>query len=126
MNNSRRYIVSLSTVIILVAVTFILIIKGNTPVNNGETEHRIARDTIADKIIETSVFQVGEGWGYDIFVDGKRYIHQPMMPVVQGNKAFVNETDAREVAEFVAGKIRKNIIPPTISSEEMDSLGVKK
>lgn len=126
MNNSRRYIVSLSTIIILAAVTFILIIKGNTPVYNVETEYKITDDTIADKIIETSVFQIGEGWGYDIYVDGKRYIHQPIMPVVQGNKAFVNEADAREVAEFVAGKIRKNSIPPTISYEELDSLGVQK
>lgn len=126
MNNSRRYIVGLSTIILLAAVTFILIIKGNSSQNEIDVDDNNNDRTGADRTIETTVFQVEEGWGYDLFVDGKRFIHQPYIPVIQGNKPFENEADAKKVAELVAKKIRLNSIPPTVSYRELDSLGIIK
>jgi hypothetical protein len=126
LNNSRRYIVALSTIILLAAVTFILIIKGNMHNDGDAPGESEGYDSVAERIVETTVFQVEEGWGYDIYIDGERYIHQPTIPVIQGFKAFENETDAKKVAELVAGKIRMNIIPPAISYEELDSLGIIK
>ena len=89
----------------------------------GENE---GYDSMAERNVETTVFQVEEGWGYDIYIDEERYIHQPTIPVIQGIKAFENETDAKKVAELVAGKIRMNNLPPTVSYEELDSLGIQK
>jgi len=126
MNNSRRYIVGLSTIILLAAVTFIMIIKGNRSSDEITIEGNEDDSSGVVRTIETTVFQVGDGWGYDVFVDGKRFIHQPYIPALQGNKAFDAESDAKKVAEFVAGKIRMNSIPPTVSYQELDSLGVIK
>src|SRR6185436_9293359 len=28
------------------------------------------------------------GYGYDIFLDGKMYVHQPSIPAIQGNRGF--------------------------------------
>jgi len=126
LNNTRRYIVSLATIIILAAVTFVLIIKTNKQAKPPTPYQNKMADTLVEKNIEVSVFQIENGWGYDIHVNGDRYIHQPMIPVVQGNKVFIDEADARVVAEFVADKIRRNIIPPTISMNELDSLGIQK
>lgn len=126
MNNSRRYIVGLSTIILLAAVTFIMIIKGNRPREEMTVNENADDSSRVERIIETTVFQVDTGWGYDVFVDGDRLIHQPYIPVIQGNKPFDSERDAKKVAELVADKIRMNTIPPTVSYRELDSLGIIK
>lgn len=65
-------------------------------------------------------------YGYDILMDGHVLIHQPHVPALPGNDGFQTENDARKVAEFVVGKLRRNIFPPSVSVEELDSLGVLK
>ena len=66
------------------------------------------------------------GWGYDVFVNGKQMIHQPNIPCISGNKGFTSEDKAKKTADFVSGKIKRNIIPPVVSLNELDSLGVLK
>lgn len=66
------------------------------------------------------------GWGYDIYADGILYIHQPNIPAVPGNRRFKSEKDALVAGNFAVYKINNNIIPPTISVDELDSLGVLK
>ncbi len=126
MNNSRRYIVGLTTIILVGAVTIIMIIKSNRSANEITIEGDEDNSPGVEKTIETAVFQVENGWGYDVFVDSKRFIHQPYIPVIQGNIPFDNEADAKKVAEFVAKKIRMNINPPAVTLQALDSLGVIK
>jgi hypothetical protein len=64
------------------------------------------------------------GWGYDILVDGKIYIHQPNIPAIMGNNGFSSEENAQEAGEFIIQKLKNNIIPPSVTPEELDSLGV--
>lgn len=64
-------------------------------------------------------------YGYDIFVDGKKFIHQPTIPTLTGTKGFASRTDAANVAEFVITKIRKGIRPPTITKAELTALGIR-
>lgn len=64
------------------------------------------------------------GWGYDILINGKLYIHQPIIPGVQGNRVFSSEEKAREAGELVVLKIRNNILPPSVSVEELDNRGL--
>ncbi|MBK7967010.1 MAG: DUF4907 domain-containing protein [Bacteroidetes bacterium] len=66
-----------------------------------------------------------EGFGFDIFQDGKMMIHQNSIPAIQGNKAFATEEDAKAVGALMLYKVSKGIMPPTISVEDLDSLGVK-
>lgn len=61
-------------------------------------------------------------WGYDLYLNGKRYIHQPHMPAVGGKKGFETEAQAQRVAELVAEKVRKGIMPPSVTAAEVDSL----
>ncbi len=65
------------------------------------------------------------GYGYDILMDGKLYVHQPHIPAVAGNRSFASEKDAGIAGELVAYKIRNNIMPPSVTVEELDSLGIK-
>jgi hypothetical protein len=95
----------------------------NNKVNTGDTQTdplpRIEIQTFRSDTLDKA-----SGWGYDIYVSGALFIHQPHIPAVRGNTGFNTEQDARKTAEFVAGKIRKNIFPPAVSIPELDSLGV--
>jgi hypothetical protein len=64
------------------------------------------------------------GFGYDVYLDQKLYVHQPHVPAVAGNKGFSSMENARRTGEFVAYKIKHNIMPPSVSPHELDSLGV--
>lgn len=63
-------------------------------------------------------------YGYDIFVDGKLMVHQPTIPAVSGQNGFAKKKDAEKVAELVISKIKAGIMPPTVTKQEMEKLGV--
>ena len=81
--------------------------------------------------IEVSTFPVKDsadkikGWGYDLSVNGKRTIHQPLIPAVSGNNPFHSEEEARKTGQLAADKMRTSGNMPTISIRELDSLGIK-
>jgi hypothetical protein len=91
---------------------------------NGEraSAHVLSDEKIESKI-EINTFITASGqYGYDILLDGRKFIHQPHLPGIRGTQGFTSEQDARKVAQFVAKKILNHIIPPTISRAELDSL----
>lgn len=64
-------------------------------------------------------------YGYDILVSGKPLIHQPTIPALPGNEGFKTEEAARKVGELVKRKLQANEIPPTVTTSELDALGVR-
>jgi len=91
----------------------------------------VAFNLYKDANLTVEVFKIdsiehngNRGWGYDIMVDGKIYIHQPNIPAIMGNNGFSSEEDAQEVGDFIIQKLKNNIIPPSVTPEELDSLGV--
>lgn len=89
--------------------------KSSVSVNNKSADIKIFRN-------DSALY----GFGYDIYVDGKIYVHQPNIPAVQGNRGFTSEQKARRTAELVVYKILNNILPPSVDTRELDSLGVVK
>lgn len=85
------------------------------------------KSSIPPTSIRFNVFKNTEvkGYGYDILMGDKLYIHQPNVPALPGNDGFETEEDAQRVAELVIFKIKNNIVPPTIDVKELDSLGIK-
>jgi hypothetical protein len=63
------------------------------------------------------------GFGYNILIYDALYVHQPHIPAINGNRGFKTKEQAAKAAEFVIYKIRNNIMPPSLSVEELDSLG---
>jgi hypothetical protein len=81
----------------------------------------------ADTVVKVFVNDLpSTGYGYDILMNGKLYIHQPNIPAVPGNGGFSSEKNAYKTAVLVLYKIRNNIMPPRIDVKELDSLGVLK
>lgn len=89
--------------------------------NKGEIVVEDSFDTIRAVVIELK-----EGWGYDITINGKPKIHQTIIPAIEGNYAFGSQEDAQIVANIVGEKVANDIFPPSVTEEELDSLGVLK
>jgi len=67
-----------------------------------------------------------QGWGYDIYSNGDRIIHQPTIPAVSGISSFKTEEDASRTGHYAMNKMMKSGSFPTLSIQELDSLGVLK
>lgn len=65
------------------------------------------------------VFKSGNGYGYDILINNKPYIHQPYMPAVEGMIPFSSRHAARTVGYLVVKKL-KNHESPTITKKELE------
>lgn len=65
-------------------------------------------------------------FGYDILLYGRPFVHQPNIPGLPGNEGFAKKEMAQTVAEFVVKKIRNNEMPPTVSIDELNKMGVLK
>ena len=55
---------------------------------------------------------------------GKLKIRQPNIPAIQGNQPFITEEDARATAMLMINKLEKGIMPPAVTVEELDSIGI--
>jgi hypothetical protein len=49
-------------------------------------------------------------------------IHQPNIPAIPGNQGFELETQATQLAQLVVRKINADIMPPSVSSEEVQGI----
>ena len=65
-------------------------------------------------------------YGYDILLYKRPLVHQPNIPGLPGNEGFTTKERAQKVAEFVVKKIRNNEMPPTVSIEDLNRMGVLK
>jgi len=65
-------------------------------------------------------------YGYDILPYGRPLVHQPSIPGLPGNEGFTTKERAQKVAELVVKKIRNNEMPPTVSIEDLNKIGVLK
>ncbi|TND09140.1 MAG: hypothetical protein FD123_1543 [Bacteroidetes bacterium] len=107
--------------------------KTDTPVvNTPVTDTAKTPQAPVKLVVEAKTFEVKTdegkpwGWGYDLYVDGKKTIHQNIIPAVQGNQPFATEQDARKVGDFAADKMMKTGEFPTISVEELQEMGIIK
>jgi hypothetical protein len=61
-----------------------------------------------DNNTELKTFAVNSGWGYTIIVNGRKFIRQETIPVIQGSRPFTTKEQAEKVGTWVATRIRHN------------------
>lgn len=94
--------------------------EANQEVKQQKNPYEKAEITI--KIIPSAK----KTFGYDILLYGRPLVHQPNIPGLPGNEGFTTRARAKKVAEFVAKKIRNNEMPPTVTIEDLNNMGVLK
>jgi hypothetical protein len=83
----------------------------------------IAFKPIPDTSLSYDVFQVNDGWGYDILMGDEVLIHQPNVPGINKYLAFPSEKSAEKTAELVHDKIKSGEVP-SVSIDEIHNLGL--
>ncbi len=79
-----------------------------------------------DKVfVQAETFQTTRGWGYNITVDGKVYIHQEFIPGLSGKQSFKTKEDALKVGRKVIEKLSSNQLP-TITTDDLKQMGIIK
>ncbi|HVM89773.1 MAG TPA: DUF4907 domain-containing protein [Puia sp.] len=76
--------------------------------------------------IQLKPFQTETGWGYEILANGKTYIRQSFIPVLEGHRCFTKKEDAIAVGNKVIEKMKMGEQLPTISLDELKQMGVIK
>ena len=69
-------------------------------------------------------FQEPSGWAYRIYEDTTAVIEQRSVPGIQGNNGFVSKEQALKTGALVVSKLDKGVFPPTVSRNELDSVGI--
>lgn len=101
-----------------------IIQENEIPVKKAikQQKNPYANATISFKIIPS----VKKTFGYDILLNGKTLVHQPNIPGLPGNEGFTTKARAQKVAAFVIKKIRNNEMPPTVTMDDLNKMGVLK
>jgi hypothetical protein len=73
--------------------------------------------------VESIPIHTSLGWGYNILVDHKIYIHQEYIPTVMGEKAFICKEDAMKTAALAIEKLKKGKLP-TITKNDLAELKI--
>ena len=88
------------------------------------------KDSRQDKTQEEIIYSftimqsVNNTWYYDIFKDGRRFIHQTSIPGLPGNEGFKNKSDAEKVAQLVIAKLKKGEMPPSVTVDELEKMKI--
>ncbi|WP_078127300.1 DUF4907 domain-containing protein [Leptospira alexanderi] len=96
--------------------------KPHKTEKNQQTSGTGKSSSYTNAEIRIQTFDVNSGeYGYDVYVNGSRFVHQPHIPGRHGTEGFQNQKQAEQVATLVSEKIRKGLIPPTITREEVEN-----
>jgi len=121
-----------SKISLFLAVLLMLFIMAGVPGTSisaeesaGKQEAKKQKNPYANAEISTKIIpSAKKTFGYDILLYGRPLVHQPNIPGLPGNEGFTTRERAQTVTEFVVKKIRKNEMPPTVTINDLNNLGV--
>lgn len=101
-------------------------------VDSGNGNPKIS-EAATNAAVETQKFEVVAfqnaaalgGWGFDIYVDGRRYIHQPTVPVISGTQGFQTREQSERAGGMMVAKLKEGKMPPALDESDLVLLGLK-
>jgi len=73
--------------------------------------------------IEIKPIQTVKGWGYNIYTDGKVYIHQDIVPAIPTRMGFRTRDDAMAVGKKVYDRLVAGQMP-MVTAKEVQDMGI--
>jgi hypothetical protein len=73
------------------------------------------------KHIESRVYRVKNGWGYDILVDERLFIRQESIPVIKAGQTFATKEQAEQTARLVINKMKSGQ-PPALTKFDLEQI----
>jgi hypothetical protein len=93
---TKRYLfISLVAVVMLVTASAMMLSKKNKKTTGGD----------ALPVVLSSL-KMNDGWGYEVMIDNKIYIHQDCIPAIPLFKKFGTESEALLIGNRVLDKIK--------------------
>lgn len=84
-----------------------------------------AADQYAGSALTYAIIDAPNGtFGYDILSNGKPFIHQTNLPGQPGNDGCKTKADAEKLAGFVMKKVQGGEMPPSITRDDLKTLGI--
>lgn len=101
-------------VVVILAVAAVVVL-----INKRADHHALTKN------LTYQTYQTDSGWGYRIFAaDTMLIIQQDVIPGIAGVSGFKTDEKAARTANFVISKLKSGVFPPTVSPQDLDSLGV--
>jgi hypothetical protein len=125
----KKYLIGFIVLCVLIVLFIIidLIVNQVRSVPDTELNHEHINEvkSYVDTQLTYEIIEAPNNtYGYNIKTNGRILIHQPNIPALPGIEGFKTEEAAITVAELVISKIRQSNFPPSVSVNELDSLGV--
>jgi hypothetical protein len=114
-------------IIMLVVASLVSCSQESTKTTDSKTTAATAQEkpkSEAEKFTFRVIPAAENTFGYEILDQGKILVQQKTIPAMPGNNGFKTEDDAKKCADFVISKLNRNIMPPSVTPEELDSLGI--
>jgi hypothetical protein len=71
--------------------------------------------------VESRVYRVMNGWGYDILVNDALFIRQESIPVIKDHQPFQTEEAAKQAAQLVVHKLKLGH-SPALTKSDLDKI----
>lgn len=105
---TKRYrLVLLAAVSMFLFAAAVLFIKNNRQAGNEMLS------------VDLHAVKINEGWGYEVLVDRKVFIHQDCIPAIPSFKKFSSKEDALVIGSRVVEKLKKGQ-QPSVSLQEIN------
>lgn len=98
----------LVAVMLSASALMLLLHKKNQPAGN-------------DMRVDLHALKIPQGWGYEVLVDKKVFIHQDCIPAIASFKKFGTEAEALLIGSKVVEKIKKGHNPSVTQQDIRDA-----
>lgn len=106
--------------IIIVAGIAVIVLAFVVGRSYRQTTHNTGDDMLPVVVVP---FEIHNGWGYKVNVDGHTYIYQDVIPSIPGNRVFSSREHALRVGQVVAAKLTQHKIP-SVSRQELIAMQI--
>ncbi len=90
------------------ALSALMLAAGTYLILSSDKQKQAASDLLP---VELHAIKLSDGWGYEVLVDNKVYIHQDCIPAISTYKRFKSEADALLIGNKVVAKIKEGKKP---------------